>query len=483
MILDEQICNRARLARDPRFDGMFFVGVLSTGIYCRPICPVRPPKRENIVFFPSAAAAAEAGLRPCLRCRPESSPGSPAWNGTSATVARAMMLIRQGALEKGKLDDLADKLGVGARHLRRLFQSHLGVSPKRFALTERVLFAKKLLNETVLPITDIAFASGFGSLRRFNAAFSGLYGKTPSELRRQNKNDQTTVNDLYRCTLTLSYRPPFDWPRMLNFFQFRAIPGVEYVTKGVYHRTVRINGTSGVISVTHASKDNALLLTLALSESRNLMPLVDRVRCMFDLNANMTAIHDVFSTDPLLAAMVRKTPGLRLPGAWDPFEVAVRAVVGQQVSVKGARTIIGRIAARAGQPFESSDHPHLTRFFPNARELSVCNLDSIGMPARRSETIQTLARTVAAGELSFRVHGSMENFISRLTSIPGIGDWTAQYIAMRALGEPDAFPASDLGIVKALQQGEKRLSLKQILQRAESWRPWRAYAAICLWHA
>jgi AraC family transcriptional regulator of adaptative response / DNA-3-methyladenine glycosylase II len=483
MRLDAQICDRARLARDPRFDGLFFVGVLSTGIYCRPICPARPPKRENIVFFPSGAAASAAGLRPCLRCRPESAPGSPAWNGTSTTVARALMLIRQGALVEGGLVDLAAKLGVSERHLRRLFQEHVGVSPKRFALTERTLFAKKLLGETALPVTGIALASGFGSIRRFNAAFNKLYGKTPSALRRRDPNNCEVVNALCRSTLTLSYRPPFDWPRMLAFFQSRAIPGVECVSDGAYHRTVRINGTSGVISVARVADAHALRLTAALSDSRDLMPLVDRVRRMFDLNANMTAIHDILSADPLLAAALRKIPGLRLPGAWDPFEVAVRAVTGQQISVKGARTLLGHIAAKAGPRFESAEHPQLTCFFPSAEELKGSDLDAMGMPARRAKTIQTLARAVADGELSFGVHGSLESFIGRLIAIPGIGDWTAQYIAMRALGEPDAFPASDLGIVKALQQGERRPTLKQILQRAESWRPWRAYAAMSLWHA
>jgi len=482
MALDTQVCDRARLARDPRFDGLFFIGVLSTGIYCRPICPARSAKSENIVYFPSAAAAADAGLRPCLRCRPEASPGSPAWNGTSATVARAMTLIRHGALEEAGIEELAEKLGVGSRHLRRLFQAHVGVAPKRFAATEQILFAKKLLSETALPISHIALASGFGSIRRFNAAFIKLYGKTPSELRSRSKAGKTAGRALIRCTLTLSYRPPFDWPRMLAFFQARAIPGVEVVEKGVYLRTIRINATRGLICVAHAAKGNALRLTADLSDSGDLMGLVARVRRMFDLDANMAAIHAVLCADPLLAEVVRKSPGLRLPGAWDPFEVAVRAVVGQQVSVKGARTVIGRIAAKAGPRFESMGHPQLTHFFPDAREVTQCPAGRIGMPAKRLETIQTLARAVAAEEFSFVVNGSLKNFIQRLTRMPGIGDWTAQYIAMRALGEPDAFPAADLGIAKALQRGDKRPTPKKILQRAENWRPWRSYAAIYLWH-
>jgi AraC family transcriptional regulator, regulatory protein of adaptative response / DNA-3-methyladenine glycosylase II len=483
LTLDTRICDRARLAKDPRFDGLFFVGVLSTGIYCRPICPARSPKQENMVYFPSAAAAAEAGLRPCLRCRPEAAPGSPAWNGTSATVSRAMMLIRQGALNEGRLEDLASKLGVGSRHLRRLFQTHIGASPKSLATTQKILFAKKLLGETALPVTQIAFASGFGSIRRFNAAFSKIYGRTPSAIRRRSNGSKTAGSALFQCSLTLSYRPPFHWPGMLGFFESRAIPGVEFVAHGVYHSTIRINETTGVISVAHQPRDNALRLTVALSDSRDLMAIVERVRRMFDLDANMTAIHDVLAADGVLERLMRKQPGLRLPGAWDPFEAAVRAVVGQQISVKGARTVIGRIAAKAGPMFESVDHPELTHFFPTARELNACNLGMVGMPETRIRTVRALAEEVDRGRFSFVVNGSLSDFIEQLTRIPGIGDWTAQYIAMRAMGEPDAFPAEDLGIIKALQQGDKRLTPKQIRQRAEEWRPWRAYAAMYLWHS
>lgn len=482
MILEKRICDRAMRAKDPRFDGLFFIGVLSTGIYCRPICPARSAKPENIVYFPTAAAAAEAGLRPCLRCRPEASPGSPAWNGTSATVSRAMLLIRQGALNDGNLENLALKLGVSGHRLRRLFQTHLGASPKALASTQKILFAKKLLNETQLTISQIALASGFGSIRRFNAAFKKLYGKTPSAFRHPIKSNSIGQKALFRCKLTLAYRPPFDWQGMLGFFQARAIPGVECVENGVYHRTIRINETTGMISVTHADKENALLLAIALSTSRDLMPLVERVRRMFDLDANMMEIHKVLAADPILKKVVRKQPGLRLPGVWDPFEVAVRAVVGQQISVKGARTVIGRIAAKAGPQFESADQPGLTHFFPTARELSTAELGRIGMPIKRVETIKVLSRAVACGEISLHVKGSLENFIKKLTRIPGIGDWTAQYIAMRALDEPDAFPAADLGLIKALQQGDKRPTPKQILKKSEEWRPWRAYAAIYLWH-
>lgn len=269
---------------------------------------------------------------------------------------------------------------------------------------------------------------------------------------------------------------------MLGFFQSRAIPGVEWVADGVYHRTIRMNNTAGIISVAHAEKEHALLLTTVLSDSRDLMHIVERVRRTFDLDADMGVIHEVFARDDVLKNLVRKLHGLRLPGACDPFEVAIRVVTGQQISIKGARTVIGRIAAKAGPVFESADYPQLTHFFPTAHELSSCDLGRIGMPERRVQTIQKLAQAVDQGELSFLVNGSLGNFIEPLTRIPGIGDWTAQCIAMRALGEPDAFPAADLGIIKALHQGDERPTLKQILKRAENWRPWRAYAAVYLWH-
>jgi len=392
-----------------------------------------------------------------------------------------MLLIRQGALNEGSLEDLASKLGVGSRHLRRLFQAHIGASPKSLATTQKILFAKKLLSETDLSVTEIAFASGFGSIRRFNAAFSKIYGVTPSAIRRRTSSNRTAGDELFRCTLTLSYRPLFDWRRMLGFFELRAIPSVESVAGGAYRRTIRIGETAGVISVAHSARENALLLTVALPDSRDLMSIVERVRRMFDLDANMAAIHEVLDADPVLGALVGKQPGLRLPGSWDPFETAIRAVVGQQVSVKGARTILGRIATKAGPRFESADHPELTHLFPTAHELSVCDLEGIGMPGKRVRTIRALTEQVDRNRLSFVVKGSLSDFVEQLTRIPGIGDWTAQYIAMRAMGEPDAFPAGDLGIIRALQEDDKPLTPQQIRQRAEKWRPWRAYAAMHLW--
>lgn len=293
---------------------------------------------------------------------------------------------------------------------------------------------------------------------------------------------KTGNGPLLRFDVRLPYRPPFDWSRMLNFFQFRAIPGVEFVAGGVYHRAIRIRDTFGLISVAHAASGHALLLTAALSDDRDLEPVIGRVRRMFDLDADMGAIHHVLGMDPVLKRVIGNQPGLRLPGAWDSFEVAVRAIVGQQISVKGACTVIGRIAERAGPMFESSPLMGVDRFFPSPRELVACHLHRIGMPEKRAATVRLLAQAVVGETVRFEINGSLSNFIAQLAGIPGIGDWTAQYIAMRALGETDAFPAADLGIARALQEGDKRPTVKQIRQRAEKWRPYRAYGAIYLWH-
>jgi len=480
-LMDRDACDRARLARDPRFDGLFFIGVKTTGIYCRPICPAPSPRPENIVYYPSAAAAAAAGLRPCLRCRPETAPGTPAWNGTSATVARAMHLIRHGALDGGSVNDLAERLGVGTRHLRRLFRQHIGATPKAIADNQRLLFAKKLVLETAMPITQAAFAAGFGSLRRFNAAFRQRLGRTPSQLRTNHLQARPHPESGFNCTLTLSYRPPYNWDRMLEFFQRRAIPGVEWVDGQIYRRTIRLSTTRGTIAVRHASKNHCLNLDVCVTDSRNLMTVVERIRRMFDLDANPRAIHQTLIRDPLLAERIQKTPGLRLPGSWDPFETAVRAVVGQQISVKGAITQLGRIARTAGTPYEGDEKPHLAWFFPDAAEMVASDMASIGMPQKRKETLRQIAQQMVSGSLELDTPGDLPRFVDTMTALPGIGDWTANYVAMRALGEPDAFPASDLGIMKALQEGGTRPTVRQVTVRAEAWRPWRAYAAIYLW--
>ncbi|MGA6927458.1 MAG: AlkA N-terminal domain-containing protein, partial [Desulfosarcina sp.] len=426
-------------------------------------------------------AAPPAGLRPCLRCRPETAPGTPAWNGTSATVARAMDLIRQGALDHGSVEDLAARLGVGARHLSRLFHQHIGATPKAIADNQRVLFAKKLIMDTDMPITQAALAAGYGSLRRFNAAFRKGIGRTPTQLRRHRVQLPARFDSGFSCTLTLPYRPPYDWGRMLAFFRERAISRVEWADDATYRRTIRLSTTRGILALRHVRQGHALKLELHLTDNRELMTVVERVRRMFDLDANPQAIHQTLIRDPLLARRIAHLPGLRLPGSWDPFETMVRAVVGQQISVRGAVTQLGRIARLAGPSLDGWNDPHLTRFFPYPDELVAADMGTIGMPGKRKETLRQVSRQILSGALQLESAGELSRFIKTLTAIPGIGPWTAHYVAMRALGEPDAFPASDLGIMKALQDGNDRPSLKQVAARAEAWRPWRAYAAIYLW--
>jgi AraC family transcriptional regulator, regulatory protein of adaptative response / DNA-3-methyladenine glycosylase II len=393
-----------------------------------------------------------------------------------------MHLIRQGALNDGSVDELAAKLGVGGRHLRRLFQQHLGATPKVIADNQRLLFAKRLLMETDMPITQAAFAAGYGSLRRFNAAFRQRVGRTPSQLRRSRRQPtRARSGSGFNCTLTLPYRPPYDWSRILAFFRGRAIPGVEWVGGGSYRRTIRLSTTQGTIAVRHAPKGHALELDVCMTDCRELMQVVERVRHMFDLDANPRAIIRTLNQDPILAERIHKTPGLRLPGSWDPFETTVRAVVGQQISVKGAVTQLGRIASLAGIPYGDGDPPHLIWLFPGPTEMLAADMATLGIPQKRKETLRQIARQIASGSLQLDTAGELSRFVDTMTAIPGIGEWTANYVAMRALGEPDAFPASDLGIMKALQKGATRPTVKQVRMRADAWRPWRAYAAIYLW--
>jgi AraC family transcriptional regulator, regulatory protein of adaptative response / DNA-3-methyladenine glycosylase II len=457
MHLDRRICDRARRSRDARFDGKFFIAVTSTKIYCRPICPARSPKDENIRYYPTAAAAQAAGFRPCLRCRPEASPGTPAWLGTSGIVSRGLRLITDGALDRGGVDALADRLGVTARHLRRLFIQHLGATPIEVALTRRVHFAKKLIDETSLPIAQVALASGFGSLRRFNAEIRRTYSRTPTELRRLARKN-IGGSDCYR--FRIAYRPPYDWKAAIDFLAARATPGVESVEANRYQRTITIDGKTGSIAVSPAEDGPALILEVRFGDPRALLTIVERVRRMFDIGADPTVIADQLSDDPLLTRALAAHPGIRTPGAWDPFELTVRAIIGQQISVRAATTIAGRIAERWGlAPDQLVDAP----------------LEEAGLISARASTIRTLARAV----LDKRVCFDADSTLPSLRSIPGIGEWTAQYVAMRALNEPDAFPSGDL----VLRRMAGDLSARELDRRSESWRPWRAYAVMLLWRA
>ncbi|MBU2502093.1 helix-turn-helix domain-containing protein [bacterium] len=477
MELDQAACYRAVCSRDPRFDGTFFTGVTTTGIYCRPVCPARTPHARNCIFFPSAAAAAAAGLRPCLRCRPETSPGSPAWQGTGAVVGRALRLIDEGALDGGGVENLAHRLGVGGRHLRRLFTEHLGASPREVGMTRRLDLARRLLVESDLEIGRIAVAAGFGSPRRFHGAATRAWGCPPSAIRagRRGPAADPANGDL---ELRLAYRPPYSWEDQLRWLKPRAIPGVESVIDGTYRRTIAPGGTAGHLAVTADPGGDALRLRVSPGLIPELRRIVARVRAMFDLDADPAAIGSALGCDPLLGPLLERRPGLRLPGSWDPFETAVRAVLGQQISVGGATTLAGRLAAGWGGPVPGSEGAVL---FPEPAALADAPLERCGVIRSRAEAIRTLARSVLAGELDLDAAADPVETSARLRALRGIGPWTAQYVALRGWSAPDVFPAGDLGLRKACAAGGPLPSEPAVRDLAARWSPWRSYAAVHLW--
>ncbi len=488
MALDREACDRARRARDPRFDGRFYIGVLTTGIYCRPICPVQPPRSENVRFFQTAAAAEEAGLRACLRCRPECAPGSPAWLGTGATVTRALRLIEEGALDHDSVAGLARRLGVGERHLRRLFARWVGASPAQVQRTRRLHLAKRLLSDSDLAMSDVALAAGFGSIRRFNDAVRSSWQRTPSDLRRAARpnvprrrahsglEESGTVLELQ-----LPFREPFAWDDLLKFLAKRATPGVERVTSGRYLRSIVVEGQVGWLEVERSPVPGHLVTRLGLAAPRPLLQVAERLRGMFDLYADPAEIGTRLAPDPLMADRLRRHPGLRIPGAWDGFELVVRAVLGQQVSVKGATTLAGRLAERYGQGLPASARREgVERLFPTPERLAGARASG-GMPESRWKSIRALARAVANGELDLSPSSDPAVFVEQLQELPGIGPWTASYVAMRLLHDPDAFPSGDLVLRQRLAAGDELPNEEQMNERAQRWRPWRAYAAMLLW--
>jgi AraC family transcriptional regulator, regulatory protein of adaptative response / DNA-3-methyladenine glycosylase II len=472
MDLDWQVCSRARLSRDARFDGKFFIAVLTSKVYCRSICPAPTAQEKNVHYYSSAAAAEEAGFRPCLRCRPECSPGTPAWLGTPATVSRALRLIAESGLADG-VDALAERLGIGARHLRRLFLQHLGATPSAVAQTRRLAFAKKLLDETRLPMSEVALAAGFGCVRRFNEAIRKVYHRTPTQIRRLSRQAEVPPRNEY--FFRLRFRPPYNWNGMLRFLAPRATPGVEAVDSTTYRRSISLNGGHGWLEVSLDAANNGLAVRVQFGDPRALFSITERIRTMFDLNADWAAIAQGLAADPVLAQLMESNPGLRVPGCWNGFELAIRAILGQQITVQGATTLAGRLVRTFGQPFPGPGG--LTHLFPSPEVLAGANLAGLGLPTARAETIRSLARAVADRRIVFEGIVDSQNFLARMCEIPGIGKWTAQYVAMRALGEPDAFPSGDLGLLRALALK----SPAELEQRAEAWRPWRAYASIFLW--
>ncbi|HEY2511318.1 MAG TPA: AlkA N-terminal domain-containing protein [Polyangiaceae bacterium] len=485
--LDPDACYRALRARDERFDGRVFVGVTSTGIYCRPVCTAGIAKRENCLFFPSAAAAQEAGFRPCLRCRPETAPEHGSWRGTSSTVSRGLALIADGELDgdEASVEHLAERLGIGARQLRRLFERHLGASPIAVAQTRRVLFAKQLVHETRLPMGEIAMASGFGSVRRFNETFQRLFGRPPSTLRRKDVAPLPEGTIASKgVTVRIRYRAPYDWTSMLEHLRKRAIDGVEQVSGEGYARTVCEGGECGIVEVVHLPDSRSLAATIRFPSVRALPAIVARVRRVFDVGADVVEIGAHLAADPLLAPLVVERPGLRVPGGWDGFELAVRAILGQQVTVVAARKLAGQLAASCGTNVRQADPggAELRLAFPSAADVAKADLTVLGMPRARREALLAIARAALKDPELFEPRETIEETVARLRGIPGVGDWTAHYIALRASREPDAFPASDVGLLRGATNGDGiRPTPAQLLARAERWRPWRGYAAQHLW--
>lgn len=476
--LDPDACYRALAARDARFDGLFFVGVTTTGIYCRPVCRARRPGRDRCLFFHTAAQAEEAGFRSCFRCRPELAPGAAPVDALSRVVAAAMRRIEEGALSpEGTVDSLARELGVSGRHLRRAMQGELGVSPLTLAESRRLALARQLIADTALPMTEVAFASGYRSVRRFNAAVKARYARSPSAMRRTVRAGAAGGDTL---TVTLQYRPPYDWPALLGHLSARAIPGVEAVRGEVYLRTAAVGAHRGWLAVTAVPDRAALSVTISTSLSGALMPVVARLRRLFDLDAEPAAIAAHLSRDPRLAAHVRARPGLRVAGAFDAFEMAARAVVGQQVSLAAARTLAGRLAAGLGAAL-TTPHAELTRLFPGPDAVTGVTdarlAALLGMPGRRAATLRAIGQAITSGGLTLDAGAEPARLIEQIMALPGVGHWTAHYLAMRVLGWPDAFPESDL----VLRQALGGISGREARALAEPWRPWRAYGATHLW--
>lgn len=480
------VCYRSLQSRDTRFDGLIYVGITSTGVYCRPVCPARTPKFENCRFFGSAAAAQEAGFRPCLRCRPETAPDLASWRGTSNTVSRALALIAEGALDgpENRVEMLAERLGLGERQLRRLFLQHLGASPVSVAQTRRILFAKQLIHDTRMPMAEVAAAAGFSSVRRFNETFLDLFHRPPRALRK--KANANIGEDQRDVVLRLRYRPPYDWESMLAFLRARAIKGVEIVEGGRYLRAVEVDGALGSIAVSHLPKRESVEVSIRFPNVKALPSIVARVRRQFDLGADIETIDEHLSADPMLARLVAKRPGLRAPGGWEGFEIAVRAVLGQQISVAAARQLAGQLVERHGRavPRPFRIHASLTHAFPSAG--SVASAASMGLmvPVTRLAALKAVAEIAVKDPNLFRPFGGIEDTIARFKAIRGVGEWTAQYIALRAVREMDAFPVTDLGLLRGVASlhGAK-ITPSVLLDRAEAWRPWRAYAAQHLWAA
>jgi AraC family transcriptional regulator, regulatory protein of adaptative response / DNA-3-methyladenine glycosylase II len=482
MTQDPGTLYQALSARDRRFDGVFFVGVTSTRIYCRPICPVRTPKAAHCRFFDSAQEAEQARFRPCLRCRPELAPGNAPVDDSQRIAQLIIERLEDGTIgNDAGLESIAAQFELSSRQIRRIVQKELGVPPLQLLLTRRLLLAKQLLTETRLSVTEIAFASGFSSLRRFNDAFVSRYHLSPSRLRRKIKEGDGRTGAGECSTLLLSYRPPYDWKGILSFLAARELQGVEWVTENAYARTVRLGQSKGWIRITNLPGKNALSLEFTNGLTAVLPALLTRIRSLFDLNARPDVIGTHLAHDRLLAPYVCQTPGMRVPGAFNGFELGLRAIIGQQVTVRSATLQGCRLVKAFGERFPTP-YPQLTRLTPLAVRIAraaVSDIAALGIVSARARSMIALARAHSDGSLLLDggAQYNLEEVMRRMVELPGIGPWTAHYIAMRALSWPDAFPKEDVAIRKALGG----VGAQEALERSRSWSPWRSYAVMHLW--
>jgi AraC family transcriptional regulator, regulatory protein of adaptative response / DNA-3-methyladenine glycosylase II len=477
MLQDHASCYRAIAARDRRFDGYIFTGVKTTGIYCRPICPARLPQSENVIFYPSAAAAQEAGFRPCLRCRPETAPDTPAWRGTSATIGRALRLIDAGALDENSVAHLAMRLGLGERQLRRLFIKHVGASPVGVALTRRINLAKQLIHETNLPMAQIALGSGFGSIRRFNEVFQRLFARPPSAIRRSLAPEQE-VRGNDEMILKLRFRAPYDWNGVAGFLRARLYQGVEVFDGRDYCRSFCVEGVIGTVRVGPGGED-WLRIGLRCADLSILSRVIARLRSVFDLDCDPNVIAQHLGSNVLLAPIVADHRGLRLMSSWDGFEGVVRAVLGQQVTVAGAIGLGNQVVTKLGLalPQDLAAASGLKLLFPTADAIANADLTFLKMPNRRQETLRTVAQTFL--EEPDLMDKGQDYVRQRLGAISGIGQWTLDYIALRVLRDPDALPVGDV----ALKRAFAALHDGDLGQSGQDWRPWRSYATQYLWQS
>lgn len=451
-MLDPQICQKARLSRDPRFDGKFFTAVKTTGIYCRTICPVSPPKEENVLYFASAIECATAGFRPCLRCRPDSAPNSPAWKGVNATLDRAIRLIDEGGLQDSSLPQLAQRLGISDRYLRQLFNKHLGISPKAYALYQQCLFAKQLLQQTKLPITQVALASGFDSVRRFNDCFLSQLKLTPSKVR---KTGETQTNVL---KLKLYYRPPFDWPLMQGILAARAVANLEWCDEHSYGRTFNWRGCRGSFTAVNQMDDNLFAVKVELDDVKHFKSIINNIRRILDLDVDIAAVEQ--DLRQCCSGDFAVKPGVRLPGVWNMFEAGVRAVLGQQISVAAARNLVTTLVAELGEPIGDK------LLFPTPEAIANSELEFLKIPGSRKQTLGNLAQHYVYDECP----DDPEHWLK----LKGIGPWTVDYAQLRGLSHPDIFLGGDLGIKKALGKSTARFEPAQAS-------PWRSYLTFQLW--